>query len=38
MIFGTILWLLSACGRHARIMLPLGVVDRIVDAKQWRIF
>ena len=26
MIFGTILWLLSACGRHARIMLPLGVV------------
>ena len=26
MIFGTILWLLSACGHHARIMLPLGVV------------
>ena len=26
MIFGTILWLLSACGRHARILLPLGVV------------
>ena len=26
MLLGTILWLLSACGRHARIMLPLGVV------------
>ena len=26
MIFGTILRLLSACGRNARILLPLGVV------------
>ncbi len=26
MIFGTILRLLSACGRHVRILLPLGVV------------
>ena len=30
MIFGTILWLLSACGRHARIMLPLGVVAALL--------
>ena len=30
MIFRTILWLLSACGRHARILLPLGVVIALV--------
>ena len=30
MIFGTILRLLSACGRHARILLPLGVVIALV--------
>ena len=30
MIFGTILWFLSACGRHARVMLPLGVVAALL--------